>query len=63
MVPIPFGATLREAERILVEAYLEHNQGHREDTARALGITPKTLYNKCKAWGLDPGRAPRRRRR
>ncbi|MGM0575021.1 MAG: sigma-54-dependent transcriptional regulator [Myxococcota bacterium] len=55
-IRVPVGATLREAERLVVEAYLERFRGHRARTARALGITPKTLYNKCKTWGLDPDR-------
>lgn len=42
-----------EAEPRLVEAALQRHKNHRGQTARALGISPKTLYNKLKAWGLD----------
>lgn len=59
-VLIPAGATLEEAEFRLISAYLERFDGHRAATARALGISPRTLYNKCKAWGLKPGTPGRR---
>jgi DNA-binding NtrC family response regulator len=49
-------ATLAQVERAHIESVLEKNGGHRGKTARALGIDPKTLYNK-----LGPER-PRRRR-
>jgi DNA-binding NtrC family response regulator len=38
--------TLVELERQHIKAVLEHYQGHRGKAARALGIDPKTLYNK-----------------
>jgi DNA-binding NtrC family response regulator len=38
-----------------IQATLAQNGGHRGRTARALGIDPKTLYNK-----LGPQRARRR---
>ncbi len=47
---IPAEATLAEAERLVVIAALERHGGHRAATAQALGIAPKTLYNKLKAW-------------
>jgi DNA-binding NtrC family response regulator len=53
----PDGAvTLAQVERAHIESVLRSNGGHRGKTARALGIDPKTLYNK-----LGPER-PRRRR-
>jgi len=52
LVRIPLEATLADAERLLIEASLTHHGGHRGKTARALGIAPKTLYNKCKAYGI-----------
>ncbi len=55
-IRVPIGTTLADAERALVEATLARFHGHRERTAQALGITPKTLYNKCRAWGLQPPR-------
>jgi two-component system, NtrC family, response regulator AtoC len=43
---IPTGMTLEEMERQYIETVLRENDGHRGKTARALGIDPKTLYNK-----------------
>jgi DNA-binding NtrC family response regulator len=50
------GLTLEEMEREYILTTLRQHQGHRGRAARALGIDPKTLYNK-----LGPER-PRRRR-
>jgi two-component system response regulator AtoC len=60
---LPLGTTLEQADRRIVEWYLEYFEGHREKTARALGVTPKTLYNKCKAWGVAPPTARDRGKR
>jgi DNA-binding NtrC family response regulator len=38
--------TLAEMERTYIEAVLKKHSGHRGNAARALGIDPKTLYNK-----------------
>ena len=38
--------SLAEIERDYIETVLRRNEGHRGKTARALGIDPKTLYNK-----------------
>jgi DNA-binding NtrC family response regulator len=43
---LPTGLTLEEMERQYIETVLRENDGHRGKTARALGIDPKTLYNK-----------------
>jgi DNA-binding NtrC family response regulator len=48
---VPDGATLAEAERLIVMAALERCAWNRTAAAQALGIAPKTLYNKLKAWG------------
>ncbi|TNF31414.1 MAG: hypothetical protein EP329_12335 [Deltaproteobacteria bacterium] len=53
-IAIPVDATLAEAERILVSTRLERRGWRRGETAQALGIAPKTLYDKCRAWGLTP---------
>ncbi|HXK12578.1 MAG TPA: sigma-54 dependent transcriptional regulator [Vicinamibacteria bacterium] len=45
--------TLAEMEREYIQAVLEKNHGHRGRTATALGIDPKTLYNKLHAWGME----------
>jgi len=44
--------TLAEMEKEYVQTVLDKNRGHRARTAEALGIDPKTLYNKLRAWGL-----------
>ena len=38
--------SLADIEREYIETVLRQNEGHRGRTARALGIDPKTLYNK-----------------
>jgi DNA-binding NtrC family response regulator len=40
------GLTLDEMEREYIEAVLAEHNGHRGNAAKALGIDPKTLYNK-----------------
>ena len=50
------GLTLDEIEREYILTTLRRHDGHRGRAARALGIDPKTLYNK-----LGPER-PRRRK-
>ncbi|MCC6620230.1 MAG: sigma-54-dependent Fis family transcriptional regulator [Deltaproteobacteria bacterium] len=58
-VVIPADATLEDAERVLVLAQLERQRWNRGATAHALGIAPKTLYNKLRSWGVrGPGDAP-----
>ncbi|MCB9735451.1 MAG: sigma-54-dependent Fis family transcriptional regulator [Deltaproteobacteria bacterium] len=52
-VVIPSDATLAEAERRLILSQLERQRWHRGETAKVLGIAPKTLYNKCKAYGIE----------
>ena len=49
------GLTLAQVEQHYIQAVLEQHDGHRGRTAKALGIDPKTLYNK-----LGPER-PRKR--
>ncbi len=40
------GLTLADMEREYIETVLREHEGHRGKTAKALGIDPKTLYNK-----------------
>jgi DNA-binding NtrC family response regulator len=40
------GLSLADMEREYIQTVLKENEGHRGKTARALGIDPKTLYNK-----------------
>ncbi|MYN13025.1 AAA domain-containing protein [Pusillimonas sp. TS35] len=43
---IPVGTPLGHAQRAVIMATLEHFQGDKRRTAHALGISPKTLYNR-----------------
>jgi DNA-binding NtrC family response regulator len=50
------GMTLAEMERQYIESVLRAHEGHRGKAAVALGIDPKTLYNKL---GPERPRRPR----
>lgn len=45
---------LEDMERRLIEATLEHFEGHREKSAQALGIGLRTLTNKLRQYGYAP---------
>jgi transcriptional regulator with GAF, ATPase, and Fis domain len=51
---LPVGAKLDDIERALIEATLEHYEGHRGKTAKALGIGVRTLANKLRSYGYAP---------
>ena len=51
---IPMGLSLREMERKMIQATLEHFDGHRAKTAEALGIGIRTLSGKLKEYGYAP---------
>ncbi len=51
---LPVGLSLQEMERKMIEATLEHYDGHRARTAKALGIGIRTLSGKLKAYGYAP---------
>lgn len=51
---LPLGLSLREMERKLIVATLEHFDGHRARTAEALGIGLRTLSGKLKEYGYAP---------
>jgi DNA-binding NtrC family response regulator len=58
--PIPsvtfnVGATLEQAERELIDITLSYTKNNRTRAAEILGINQKTLYNKLKEYGEDPG--------
>ena len=42
--------TLHDVEREVIIATLQHNSGHRQKTAKALGIGVRTLGLKLKKW-------------
>lgn len=47
------GTSIDDAERRLILATLDHHQGDKPQTANALGISLKTLYNRLKQYGAD----------
>jgi DNA-binding NtrC family response regulator len=47
---VPVGTSIRELERRLILATLEHFNGDRTRTAATLGVSQKTLYNRLKAY-------------
>ncbi len=58
-VTIPLGTSLAEAEYRLITATLQHFNNHKERTATALGVSPKTLYNRLKEYASrKPQAAP-----
>lgn len=46
VLKIPIGTSLSGAQHALIMATLDHYQGDKRRTALALGISPKTLYNR-----------------
>lgn len=50
LVGIPIGCSLDRAERLVIEATMQHFKGNRERTAAALGVSVKTLYNRVRAY-------------
>ena len=51
---IEAGMSLQMMERRLIETTLDHYQGHRARTAKALGIGVRTLANKLRSYGYGP---------
>jgi DNA-binding NtrC family response regulator len=51
---LPSGVKLEDMERTTIEAALERFGGHREKTAKALGIGVRTLANKLRQYGYAP---------
>lgn len=47
--------TIEEAERELILRAMEKFDGNRKESAKALGISPRTLYRKLKDLDEDPG--------
>jgi two-component system response regulator AtoC len=45
---------LDSCERSFVEAALQASRGNQTDTARLLGITPRSVYNKIRKHHLAP---------
>jgi putative PEP-CTERM system response regulator len=55
-VRVPIGASLAEAEKMLIRETLAAQGGNKSRTAETLGIGRKTLYQKIEEYGLDAGR-------
>ncbi|TWT43176.1 sigma-54-dependent transcriptional regulator [Botrimarina hoheduenensis] len=51
---LPFGKSLAEIERDMILATLERFDGHRAQTAEALGIGVRTLSGKLRLYGVAP---------
>ncbi len=51
---VPVGSNLQEMERAMIESTLDQFNGHREKTAKALGIGVRTLANKLRSYGYAP---------
>jgi DNA-binding NtrC family response regulator len=49
----PAARTLAEAERALILETLEETGHNKAETARRLGVTTKTIYNKLKSYGIS----------
>ena len=45
--------TLRYCERVLLEAALHRKQGNQSQTARLLGLTPRSIYSKIRRYHLN----------
>ena len=50
VVPIEVGASLADSEKRLILATLEHCKGNKNEAARVLGISLKTLYNRLNVY-------------
>ncbi|MGB6103175.1 MAG: sigma-54 dependent transcriptional regulator [Pusillimonas sp.] len=56
LLKIPIGTPLSSAQKAIIMATLEHYAGDKRRTALALGISPKTLYNRLERFRMtsDP---------
>ncbi|KAB7704740.1 response regulator [Bacillus aerolatus] len=50
VIHVPIGATMKEAEKIIIEAVLKDCEGSRRETARLLGISERSLRNKLQLY-------------
>ncbi|MFA7108537.1 MAG: sigma-54 dependent transcriptional regulator [Sphaerochaetaceae bacterium] len=51
MISVPYGITMEEAEKIIIEENLMMNNGNKSKAASVLGIGRKTLSRKMETWG------------
>jgi DNA-binding NtrC family response regulator len=47
------GMSIKDVEKTLIEKTLEHFDGNKTQTAEALGISLKTLYNRLSEYGHE----------
>lgn len=47
--------TIREMEKMMIQASLQRNQGRRDATAVELGISLRSLFNKIREYDIEPG--------
>ncbi|HVS66528.1 MAG TPA: sigma-54 dependent transcriptional regulator [Thermoanaerobaculia bacterium] len=52
-IRVRIGSSLEESEKRLILATLDELDGNRKETASTLGISPKTLYNRLKSYGVN----------
>jgi DNA-binding NtrC family response regulator len=52
-IRVRIGSSLEESEKRLIMATLDELDGNRKETASTLGISPKTLYNRLKSYGVN----------
>lgn len=50
IIPVPLGATMKEAEKMIIESSLKHCHGSRKETAKMLGISERSLRNKLQIY-------------
>jgi two-component system, NtrC family, response regulator AtoC len=53
-MPQPSLVTIEELEKVLIKNTLQHFDWNRENSARSLGISQKTLYTKIKKYEIRP---------
>ncbi|GAB5413687.1 MAG: sigma-54 dependent transcriptional regulator [Congregibacter sp.] len=53
LIPITVGMSMAECEREIIMANLSHNEGDKKETARILGISLKTLYNRLRDYEAE----------
>jgi DNA-binding NtrC family response regulator len=49
-IHVPIGSSVADAERRLIMATLDRLEGNKRETAKVLGISLKTLYNRLSAY-------------
>ena len=54
-ISVPFGISLNDAERIVIEQNLAAQKNNKTKTAEILGIGRKTLQRKLAEWGIEDG--------